>query len=160
MDNRNKFHGRDEDMDVDVLDEERVTYTTQETFLPRQVKTGQPRMVTVNFYVTVPANTDSTRRSVCITGTFDRLNGNFPDWFPGKVEMKRMDATHWAITLTGKENTQIQYKYTLGDWEHVEKDANCSEISDRRLTLVYNSSELQEVNDTVQNWRNVTPCGR
>ena len=32
------------------------------------------------------------------------------------------DATHWTVTFTGKESTQIEYKYTLGDFDHVEKD--------------------------------------
>ena len=35
--------------------------------------------------------------------------------------MTRVDATHWTLTLTGKEGTQVQYKYVLGDWNYVEK---------------------------------------
>ena len=70
-----------------------------------------------------------------------------------------LDATHWTITLTGTESTQIEYKYTPGDWEHVEKDADCGEIANRQLTLSYGSNGVQAVNDTVPNWRNVAPCG-
>jgi hypothetical protein len=87
------------------------------------------------------------------------LNGGLPDWNPGGVVMTRVDATHWTITLTGSESTQIGYKYTLGDWEHVEKDAACGEIGDRLLTLSYGTDGMQTVNDTVVNWRNVSPCG-
>ena len=70
-----------------------------------------------------------------------------------------MDATHWTITLHGIETTQLEYKYALGDWNYVEKDGGCGEIDNRPLTLTYGASGTQTVNDTVQNWRNVAPCG-
>jgi len=89
----------------------------------------------------------------------NRLDGNLPQWNPSGVVLTRVDATHWMITLTGKETTQIEYKYTLGDWDHVEKDNACGEIANRQLTLSYGSNGTQTVNDTVQNWRNVAPCG-
>ena len=82
-----------------------------------------------------------------------------PPWNPGAVELTRVDATIWQITLTGRENTPIEYKFTLGDWEHVEKGATCEEISNRLLTLRYGAAGTQTVNDTVLNWRNVNPCG-
>ncbi len=117
------------------------------------------RKVTVNFNVTVPSTTDGTGRSVYIAGSLDRLDGGMPSWDPGGVALTRVDATHWAVTLTGTETVQIEYKYTLGDWDHVEKDAACGEIGNRQLTLSYGSDGTMTVNDTVQNWRNVSPCG-
>jgi hypothetical protein len=121
--------------------------------------TAQLRKVTLVFNVTVPATTDATGRSVYIAGFLDRLDGNLPQWNPGGVVLTRVDATHWRITLTGTEATQLEYKFTLGDWEHVEKDGGCGEIANRQLTLAYGSTGTQTVNDTVQNWRNVAPCG-
>jgi glycosidase len=121
--------------------------------------TADLRTVTVTFEVTVPATTDGTGRSVYIAGTLNRLDGGLPEWNPGGVVLTKVDDTHWTITLTGKETTQLEYKYTLGDWEHVEKDAVCGEIGNRQLTLSYGSSGVQNVNDTVLNWRNVAPCG-
>ena len=47
----------------------------------------------------------------------------YPHWDPGGVVMTRVDATHWTITLTGKESTQIEYKYALGSWDYGEKGA-------------------------------------
>ena len=73
--------------------------------------------------------------------------------------LTRVDSTHWTITLTGKEGTYIEYKYVLGDWLFVEKDAVCGEIANRTLTLSYGTTGTQLVNDTVLNWRNVLPCG-
>jgi hypothetical protein len=69
---------------------------------------------------------------VYIAGFLDRLDGGLPQWDPAGVVLTRVDATHWTITLTGKESTQIEYKYTVGDWDHVEKDAACGEIGNRQ----------------------------
>ena len=109
--------------------------------------------------MTVPSTTDATGRSVYMAGTLDLLDGNLPQWNPGGVVLARVDATHWTVTLTGKEETSIEYRYTLGDWDHVEKGSSCEEIANRQLTLIYGSNGSQTVNDTVMNWRNVAPCG-
>jgi hypothetical protein len=100
--------------------------------------------MTITFEVTVPASTDGTGRPVHIAGTLAGLGGS--DWDPTAGTMTRVDATH-------------QYKYVLGDWNYVEKDASCGEISNRALTMTYGASGTQTVNDTVPNWRNVAPCG-
>jgi fibronectin type 3 domain-containing protein len=121
--------------------------------------TAQLRTVTVVLNVTVPATTDATGRSVYIAGSLQRLNGGLPEWNASGVVLTRLDETHWTITLTGLEATQIDYKFTLGDWDHVEKGASCDEIGNRMLTLSYGSDGTQTVNDTVLNWRNVAPCG-
>ncbi|MFL5805436.1 MAG: alpha-amylase family glycosyl hydrolase, partial [Roseiflexaceae bacterium] len=121
--------------------------------------TAELRTVTLVFNLTVPASTDGTGRSVYIAGFLDRLDGNLPQWDPAGVVLTRVDATHWTITLTGKEATQIEYKYALGSWDYVEKDGGCGEIANRQLTLSYGSSGVQQVNDSVLNWRNVAPCG-
>ncbi len=117
------------------------------------------RTVTLVFNVTVPATTDATGFSVYIAGLLDRLDGNLPQWSANGVVLSRVDATHWTITLTGKETTYIEYKYTLGDWNYVEKDGACVEIANRPLTLSYGATGTMTVNDTVLNWRNVAPCG-
>jgi glycosidase len=117
------------------------------------------RTMSITFNVTVPASTDGTGRAVHIAGTLDRLNGGFPQWDPSGGTMTSVDATHWTITFTGKETTQLEYKYVLGAWEFVEKDVACGEISNRTATLTFGGSGSQTVNDTVLNWRNVSPCG-
>jgi hypothetical protein len=118
--------------------------------------TAAARTVSVTFNVTVP---DTQGRSVYIAGTLSRLDGGLPDWNPGGVVLTKVNDTLWTITLTGKEGTQIEYKYTLGSWDYVEKDNVCGEIGNRMLTLAYGANGQQTVNDTVQNWRNVAPCG-
>ncbi len=117
------------------------------------------RTVTVAFDVTVPDTTDATGLAVNIAGTLDRLDGGLPAWNPGGTQLTRVDATHWTLTVTGKETTQLEYKYALGSWDYVEKDGACGEIGNRQLTLSYGATGTQTVNDTVLNWRNVAPCG-
>jgi hypothetical protein len=72
--------------------------------------------------------------------------------------MSRVDATHWSITLTGKEATNLEYKYVLGDWNFVEKDGSCGEIANRTATITYGPGGTQTINDTVPNWHAVPPC--
>lgn len=117
------------------------------------------RTVTLVFTVTVPATTDGTGRNVYIAGFLDRLDGGLPQWNPGGVQLTRVNATTWTITLTGKESTQIEYKYALGSFDFVEKGGSCDEIANRQLTLTYGANGTQNINDTVLNWRNVSPCG-
>ena len=122
------------------------------------VATAALRTVSMVFTVTVPSSTPAGK-TVYIAGTLDRLDGGLPVWNPGGVSLHQGDGKHWTITLTGKEFTQIEYKYTLGSWDFVEKGVGCAEIANRQLTLSYGSSGTQSVNDTVLNWRNVSPCG-
>lgn len=122
--------------------------------------TAELRTVTLVMNVTVPTPVaDAVGRSVYIAGFLDRLDGGLPQWNPGGVVMTQVSPTQWTITFTGREGTQLEYKYTLGSWDYVEKGASCEELSNRQLTLTYGTSSVQTVNDTVLNWRNVIPCG-
>ncbi|WP_322513253.1 alpha-amylase family glycosyl hydrolase [Chloroflexus sp.] len=122
--------------------------------------TAELRTVTLVMNVTVPAPVAAAvGRSVYIAGFLDRLDGGLPQWNPGGVVMTQVGPTQWTITFTGREGTQLEYKYTLGSWDYVEKGAACEELANRQLTLTYGTSGVQTVNDTVLNWRNVTPCG-
>jgi hypothetical protein len=120
--------------------------------------TAELRTVSVTFTVTIPPTTPAGS-TVYIAGFLDRLDGNLPQWNPGGVALTQTGPNQWSITLTGKETTQIEYKYTLGSWDYVEKGAACDEIANRQLTLTYGVSGVQIVNDSVPNWRNVAPCG-
>ncbi len=114
--------------------------------------------MTVTFNVTTPATTPAGA-TVYIAGALNRLDGGLPEWNPSGVSLTPAGATAWTITFTGKEGTQIEYKYTLGSWDFVEKGGACEEIANRQLTLAYGATGAQTVNDTVANWRNVAPCG-
>ncbi len=120
--------------------------------------TAERRTVAVTFHVTVPSWTPA-ESTVYIAGTLHLLDGGLPEWDPGGVSLTQVGADEWEITLTGLEGTNIEYKYTLGSWDFVEKGASCEEISNRTLTLDYGIDGSMLVSDTVPNWRNVAPCG-
>jgi hypothetical protein len=122
-------------------------------------ETGKSNLVTVTFNITVPDGNSKLHRSVYLAGTLHQINPNLPDWDPHGQEMKKEDPHHWTITLTGPENAVVEYKYTLGNWDHVEKDAHCGEIKNRRVVFQKTPTELQIVKDTVQGWRDISPCG-
>jgi glycosidase len=125
---------------------------------PIEAKPG-PRPVTIVFNVTIPVPTGAAvGRAVYIAGTLDRLDPTMPQWDPAGVVMTKVDDTHWTVTLRGIEGTNIGYKYVLGDWNYVEKDASCAEISDRPLTVSFGQDGTQVVEDVVLNWRNVDTC--
>ena len=112
----------------------------------------------MTFRLTVPATTPADA-TVYIAGSLDRLSGGLPAWNPGGVALTKVDATTWQVTLTGTEGTQVEYKYTLGSWEKVEKDGTCGELGNRSVTLAWGADGAPVVSDTVLNWRNVAPCG-
>jgi hypothetical protein len=112
---------------------------------------GAPRAVTVTLTATVPATTDATGKTVYLTG-------NFNGWDLVAMPMTRVDKTHWRITLVVNERYPMLYKYTLGDWEHVEKGKKCVEIDDRVLDVQYGTAGTMKKSDTVAGWRSVLPC--
>jgi len=119
--------------------------------------TAEPRTVSVTFSVTVPAHT-AGGDAVYIAGSLHLLDGDLPEWDPAGVALTQVGPFEWEITLAGKEGTNIEYKYTLGSWDYVEKGAACEELNNRSLTLDYGLDGHMLVADTVLNWRNVSPC--
>jgi hypothetical protein len=111
--------------------------------------------VMVTFNVTVPEGTppDAT---VYIAGSFGGLGSGFPDWDPAGIAMHKVGAITWSVIITGPDPASLQYKYTLGSWDSVEKGAACEELSNRGAVVTYGN---QVVNDEVDNWANVAPCG-
>nr|MBP7687347.1 hypothetical protein [Thermoflexales bacterium] len=132
-----------------------VDYALNQSAYSNQVNgIPTPRTVTVTFNVTVPASTPGNK-TVYIVGDNSAI-GNWGN--PQTVALTKMSATLWKIDLSLLETTQLQYKYTLGTWDNVEKDLTCSEVSNRSLT-VSGQGATQSVSNTVVNWRNVAPCG-
>jgi hypothetical protein len=64
----------------------------------------------------------------------------------------------WSIDLPFRDGTAIQYKYTRGSWEAVEKDEACGEIPNRTLTVDGAKGASQVIEDTVDKWRDIDAC--
>ncbi len=73
--------------------------------------------------------------------------------------MTRVDGSTWTITLPFEDGTSIEYKYTRGTWDAVEKDDGCGEIPNRIMTADYGVSQEQLITDTIAKWRDIDGCG-
>lgn len=66
------------------------------------------------------------------------IAGNFNGWQPGDVNYRlaKGDDGKWWITLNAMaQGTQIQFKFTRGSWETVEKGPNGEELNNRLFTF-------------------------
>ena len=111
---------------------------------------ARQRVVQVTFQVKVPADTPATDTLY--------IAGDFQGWAPGQTPMTRIDGT-WTITLPFEDGTSIEYKYTRGTWDAVEKDDGCGEIPNRIMTADYAESQEQTITDTIAKWRDIDGCG-
>lgn len=76
------------------------------------------------------------------------IAGNFTVWQPGNPEfvMHKNAQDKWEITLNAQpDGTAIQFKFTRGSWETVEKGANGEEIPDRTFTYGNNDTILVNI---------------
>lgn len=111
---------------------------------------AEERLVTVTFRVTVPADTPGDAQLY--------IAGDFQGWAPGDTPMTQAGPDTWSIELPFTSGTTLQYKYTRGSWEAVEKDEACGEIANRTLTVGGSSGGSQLVEDVVGKWRDVHGC--
>jgi glycosidase len=109
--------------------------------------TAEARLVSVTFNVEVPGFTPGT---VYIAGSIPGL----PVWNPSATPMNMVSENTWSLSLEILDGTPLQYKFTRGSWEAVEKGADGNEeIPDRQLVVSYGENGSQIVNHVVQNWR-------
>jgi predicted alpha/beta superfamily hydrolase len=83
---------------------------------------------------------------------FIYIAGNFNGWNPGDVNyrLSKNAEEMWFITLgQGNQGSSIQYKFTLGNWETVEKGPNGEEIDNRNF--VYGNGDTVDI--FIANWR-------
>lgn len=116
--------------------------------------TAEMREVEVTFRVTVPAN--NCPGPVYIAGGFP---APYPAWDPGAIVLTETapGSNVWEETFTILDGTSIEYKYTRGTWERVEKGADGNfELSNRQVTVSYGTTGTMLIENTVENWRD--PC--
>ena len=116
--------------------------------------TASPRPVQVTFGTTLPASTPPIGDP---TGDI-YMGGSFNGWDPGGTLMARTGDYFATYTATFYEGDALQYKYTRGSWDTVEKGAECEEVANRSFVVVWGTDGTMAVDDTVLNWRNTGAC--
>jgi enterochelin esterase-like enzyme len=98
--------------------------------------------VALTFQVTLPTETPA--------GDTIYIAGNFQGWNPSATPLQRSGNTA-SITLSFTPGTTLEYKYTRGSWNSVEKAADGSEVPNRAAT----ADSDRTVSDTVARWADV-----
>ena len=71
-------------------------------------------------------------------GDYIYIAGNFNGWQPGDLNYrltKQADDKWWITLAAMTQGTQIQFKFTRGSWETVEKGPNGEELNNRLFTF-------------------------
>ena len=100
------------------------------------------RPVQVDLSVTLPAGTPA--------GTI-YLASNLLGWLPDGKSMT-VAGNSATVTLALEEGMELEYKYTRGSWNTVEKLTGCLEQSNRKLQVKDLGGGKQAVGDTVGGW--------
>jgi enterochelin esterase-like enzyme len=98
--------------------------------------------VTITFEVTLPTNTPP-EDSIYVAG-------NFQNWDPGATRLTR-DGGRATGSVTVAQGSAIEFKFTRGSWERVEKAGDCSELSNRMAT----ADESKTLTAEVANWADI-----
>ena len=115
---------------------------------PRVVASNLLAPVDVTFRVTVPANTPTDAQLF--------IAGDFQGWNPGdpSYQLARQSASVFAITISVEDGSTIEFKFTRGSWETVEKGLQGEEIQNRRFLVA--GPETADV--TVASWADTAPA--
>ncbi|MER2997971.1 alpha/beta hydrolase-fold protein [Pontibacter populi] len=105
-------------------------------------KAQQAKPVQVTFELYAPALPDSS--TVFIVGNQPQL-GN---WNPAKVAMQHTGKHTWQLKLQFPEQTQLEYKYTLGSWDREGTDAKGFPLQNFSATV----TQQTIVKDTIEHW--------
>lgn len=91
----------------------------------------------LNFEIRLPDNLSPSAR-LFITGNHHALG----DWDPGLIEVPRVgNRARWSVSLPA--DYVLQFKFTLGDWGHVEAAVDGSEIENRVLPVPRGKTTLR-----------------
>lgn len=93
--------------------------------------TSQRSDVTVEMIVSVPDDTPPNLL-VHLAGNLPQLGGV---WKPDGLPLARRPDGTWHARLSLPRGLTLQYKFTLGSWQSVERDADGKDIANRTLIL-------------------------
>ncbi len=103
--------------------------------------------------------TISVRVPVGTTGNV-YIASSLNDWNPADSNFKlsQTDSTTYSITMDPIDN-KIEYKYTQGSWEQVERDSNGNDIANRELAPELGVPLMGSFADTIESWAQPTQPG-
>ena len=115
--------------------------------------TAEQRTVQITWNLTLPAFTPPTD-TIYIAGDTSSVFGT--QWNPGYLPLTRVDDTHWTITRPGLEGMHLQYKFTRGSWDTVERWGTLVGVANRQMDVVFSQGGVQTVNLVdLENWRDL-----
>ena len=109
---------------------------------------AEKEVVKVDFYVTVPADT-APDATIYLAGNLTELGG----WKADGVALNRLDTGEYHAQLELPRGRILEYKFTKGSWETVEKGTTGEELHNRTLEL--DGDKTQRVQ--VAAWRTAVP---
>jgi hypothetical protein len=109
--------------------------------------TVAPRPVQVTFRTRAPAGTPADA-TLYLPGNIDQLG----PWDPGKVAMTNEGGGIWQTTVTITDGTDVQYKYTRGDWNTVENWGSIVGTVNRDVVIDGGTTGKMTVDDTSTAW--------
>ena len=98
--------------------------------------------VSVTFRLTSTALPEDS--SVFITGNIEPLG----EWNPGKTKMNYEGNHVWRIRINIDKPVSIEYKYTLGNWEHEGAKTDGTPLANLSANLQHDTT----INDTIGEW--------
>ncbi|MCU0486004.1 MAG: alpha-amylase family glycosyl hydrolase, partial [Anaerolineales bacterium] len=113
--------------------------------------TPAPRLVNVTLSVTVPTYTPS--EADVYFSRYVNPDGTLGGWDAAATRLSQIDATTYSGTLSILEGTLVEFKFTRGSWDTVEKGSTFEEIANRSILVEYGATGNQPVSLTVENWR-------
>ncbi|MBW7883112.1 MAG: alpha amylase N-terminal ig-like domain-containing protein [Caldilineaceae bacterium] len=111
--------------------------------------TAELALVDVAWRVLVPAETPADAE-VFIAGDDASVFG--APYNPGLQPMTPAGDNLWEWSATVTEGTQLQYKYTRGDWERVEQWGAISGFGNRQVSIVKGADGTMLIEDTATDW--------
>jgi len=108
------------------------------------------RDVTITFQVEVPAFTPAEDTIYIAGNNADVFGASFD---PAAMPLTQLDPTHWQIVLQGPEDITLEYKYTRGNWDRVERWGWLIGYANREITVTYGATGAMTVTDIGHDWR-------
>ncbi len=109
-----------------------------------------PRTSPVTFSLEVPSYTDG---EVFIGGDFPGTD--IPSWIPYIIVLQPENGLQ-TVTVDLPVGSIVQYLYTRGSWESIERPESCGETEPRSFTVADRPMTLE---DRVEKWHDLDGCG-